>query len=155
MVMIYTMRLSVPIISCCLLLLGTALAQGFGVQCDVVQPPPKILTWNITEVTIEDGSVPLIQYIEINNKWPADPITITLCQTVILTVNNQLPNDLVTLRKYYVSLALPLFLRLTMLDFHGLLMRGGNTINDGTQGLTQRFACSHLMQLLVLTSDTT
>lgn len=114
-----------------LLFLGsTAFAQ---LSCSTITTTS--VSWKIESQTALDINRSLLRYHTVNSRWPAPAITVPQCTKLVLTVDNQC-DEYVTLRKLLGCGIMPKSDETQ--DFHGILQSGGQTIQDGAQGLSQR-----------------
>lgn len=88
----------------------------------VTYPDPS---GTLSNAVAKKTSVPMT-YLAVNDQWPAPSIIVTKCTHIKLTISNQLTNT----GDHQEDVSL---------HFHGLYMSDGNALNDGPEGLTQRY----------------
>jgi hypothetical protein len=103
--------MTIYILLCWLFLVGVSFAQSSRANCALpgaTVGQNRLVPWSIAQVPDPPPPVgsQLEEYITIEGKWPADPIVINVCDTLILTVTNNLPTDLIILRWYHLTAVL-------------------------------------------------
>ena len=85
--------------------------------------PTSTVTYIGSAATTSAATV-VARGLTVNGKWAADAIHLKKCQQLELKLTNGLAQEPVTLH------------------FHGILMKEGQVVMDGPEGLTQRSICS-------------